>query len=63
MDIVAESATKFLKYLLLDVPPEALCSHDLGRPIQPEEWTEPSVKACLYLHLALLPLNQSMIHE
>ncbi|KAG0711695.1 Symplekin [Chionoecetes opilio] len=63
MDTVAESATTFLKYLLLDAPPDVLCSHDLGRPVQPGEWTEPSVKACLYLHLALLPLNQSMIHD
>lgn len=63
MEIVSESATKFLKYLLLEAPPEALCTHDLGRPVQPEEWTETSVKACLYLHLALLPLNQSMIHD
>lgn len=62
-EIVAQSATQFLKYLLLDAPPEALWSHDLGRPLQPMEWTESSVKACLYLYLALLPLNQSMIHE
>lgn len=62
-EIVAQSATQFLKYLLLDAPPEALWSHNLGRPLQPMEWTESSVKACLYLYLALLPLNQSMIHD
>ncbi|XP_071524729.1 symplekin isoform X1 [Panulirus ornatus] len=62
-EIVTEVATKYLKYLLLETPPDSLCTHNLGRPTQPSEWTEPTVKACLYLYLALLPLNQSMIHD
>ncbi|XP_042212842.1 symplekin-like [Homarus americanus] len=62
-DIVTEAAVKYLKYLYLEVPPESLCTHNLGRPHQPSEWTETTVKACLYLYLALLPLNQSLIHE
>lgn len=62
-EIVTEVATVYLKYLLLETPPDSLCSHNFGRPNEPNEWTEPLVKACLYLYLALLPLNQALIHE
>ncbi|XP_047473127.1 symplekin-like isoform X1 [Penaeus chinensis] len=62
-EIVTEVATVYLKYLLLETPPDSLCSHNFGRPNEPNEWTEPLVKACLYLYLALLPLNQALIHD
>ncbi|KAK4296500.1 hypothetical protein Pmani_031010 [Petrolisthes manimaculis] len=61
--IVAECAGQFLKYLLEKSPPEELCSQYLGRPPPIAEWTEATVKACLYLYLALLPLNQALIHD
>lgn len=61
--VVTEAAIKYLKYLYQDAPPESLCTHNLGRPNQPSEWTEATVKACLYIYLALLPLNQTLIHD
>lgn len=62
-EVVAECAGEFLRYLLQKSPPKELCSQHLGRPPPIKEWTEPTVKACLYLYLALLPLNQALIHE
>ncbi|CAL4059386.1 unnamed protein product, partial [Meganyctiphanes norvegica] len=62
-DVVMEVATDNLKHLLLEKPPEAIASHYLGRPTMPSEWTESAVKACLYLYLAILPLNQALIQE
>ncbi|XP_076061813.1 symplekin scaffold protein isoform X2 [Oratosquilla oratoria] len=60
---VTASAKSFLNMLLQPNPPESLRSHNLGRQVLPMEWTEPTVKACLFLYLALLPINQSIIHD
>lgn len=62
-EAVAQVATNYLKYLLLESPPEVLCLHELGRPNKEVEWAETSVKACLFLYLALLPMNQELIYE
>ncbi|KAJ9591457.1 hypothetical protein L9F63_002063 [Diploptera punctata] len=36
---------------------------DRGRPIRIDCWTEDIVKVCLYLYLALLPINEKLIKE
>ncbi|KAK7069039.1 hypothetical protein SK128_025268 [Halocaridina rubra] len=62
-NFVCQISAEYLKYLLLEVPPEVLCLHELGRPSQTSEWAETPVKACLFLYLALLPLNPELIYD
>lgn len=68
-----EYAVLYLSFLRLPHPPDVLFGAERGRtkpePMEPDEevpgvtWTEEAVRACLYLYLALLPLNEKLIHE
>lgn len=53
----------YLGFLKLPLPPDVLFGSDRGRPEKTDQWTEETIKACLYLLLALLPINEKMIHE
>lgn len=76
--IIEEYAMLYLSFLRLPSPPDVLFGPDRGRvkstiPViecrnatgeaTPIPWNEEAVRACLYLYLALLPLNEEMIHE
>ncbi|KAJ8308619.1 hypothetical protein KUTeg_013493, partial [Tegillarca granosa] len=57
-------ASKMLKNLLQEKPPPELFPNLKSRPAEiPQNWTEDSMKMCLYLYLGLLPSNQKLIHE
>ncbi|XP_072163939.1 symplekin-like [Diadema setosum] len=64
--IIEEFATSFLRKLLLPRPPAnvvlQLSSSEL-KAAASKGWTEETAKMCLYLYLALLPLNHKLIHE
>lgn len=63
---LAESIEKYalssLQQLLADHPPapEGL---DPDIEVAPGEWTDDTIKLCLYLYLALLPQNHKLFHE
>ena len=61
--IVEEYAILYLGFLRLTSPPEVLLGQARGRPERNTNWTEETIRACLYLYLSLLPLNQQLIHE
>ncbi|XP_014288732.1 symplekin isoform X2 [Halyomorpha halys] len=61
--VIEEYAIYYLGFLKLTKPPEALFGLHKGRPHLSEVWTDDSIKACLYLYLSLLPINQELIHE
>nr|CAD7203478.1 unnamed protein product [Timema douglasi] len=61
--IIEEYAIFYLSFLRLPQPPVLLFGPDRGRPNKSDSWSEDIVKACLYLYLALLPNNESLIHE
>lgn len=61
--IVEEYAILYLGFLRLRQPPDVLFGMDRGRPIKSDVWSEDIVKVCLYLYLALLPINEKLIHE
>lgn len=62
--IIEEYAVLYLSFLRLPQPPDVLFGEDHGRPHKGDGmWSEESAKACLYLYLVLLPVNQKLIHE
>nr|XP_054759257.1 symplekin-like [Lytechinus pictus] len=64
--LIEEFATSFLRKLLLSRPPAALvlCLADQEmQAVAAKAWTEETTKMCLYLYLALLPVNHKLIHE
>ncbi|KAL0272117.1 UNVERIFIED_CONTAM: hypothetical protein PYX00_005209 [Menopon gallinae] len=61
--IIEEYSAFYLGFLKLPLPPDVLFGSERGRPVKADAWTEESIKACLYLLMALLPLNEKMIHE
>nr|CAD7410338.1 unnamed protein product [Timema cristinae] len=61
--IIEEYAIFYLSFLRLPQPPVLLFGPDRGRPNKSDSWSEDIVKACLYLYLALLPNNESLIHD
>ncbi|XP_059481472.1 symplekin [Neocloeon triangulifer] len=61
--VIEDYAIFYLGFLRLAHPPEVIFGEDRGRPVTVKDWNENCVKACLYLYLSLLPLNESMIHE
>ncbi|CAB3359648.1 Hypothetical predicted protein [Cloeon dipterum] len=60
--VIEDYAIFYLGFLRLPNPPEVIFGEDRGRE-NTKDWNENCVKACLYLYLSLLPLNESMIHE
>ncbi|XP_068085676.1 symplekin isoform X2 [Anabrus simplex] len=61
--IIEEYAILYLSFLRLPQPPDVLFGADRGRPMKVEMWNEDIIKVCLYLYLALLPINEKLIHE
>jgi len=61
--IIEEYAIFYLGFLRLPQPPDVLFGIDRGRPIKSDAWNEDIVRVCLYLYLALLPINEKLIHE
>ncbi|XP_021916110.1 symplekin [Zootermopsis nevadensis] len=61
--IIEEYAIFYLGFLRLLQPPDVLFGVDRGRPIKVDAWNEDTVRVCLYLYLALLPVNEKLIHE
>lgn len=61
--IIEEYSVFYLGFLKLPLPPDVLFGIDRGRPEKADSWTEETIKACLYLLMALLPINEKMIHE
>ncbi|XP_046384169.1 symplekin [Ischnura elegans] len=61
--IIEEYAIFYLGFLRLPQPPVVLFGEDRGRPNIETQWSEDIVKVCLYLYLALLPINENLIHE
>lgn len=61
--VIEDYALMYLKFLLLDQPPALLCGLEKGRNELVTTWTEEIIKACLYLFLAILRLNEKLIHE
>ncbi|XP_054758403.2 symplekin-like [Lytechinus pictus] len=64
--LIEEFATSFLRKLLLSRPPASLvlCLADQEmQAVAAKAWTEETTKMCLYLYLALLPVNHKLIHE
>jgi symplekin len=61
--IVEEYAIFYLGFLRLQQPPEVLFGEERGRPVTVKEWSDNIVRACLYLYLSLLPINEILIHE
>lgn len=61
--IIEEYAILYLGFLRLLQPPDVLFGIDRGRPIKVDAWNEDTVRVCLYLYLALLPVNEKLIHE
>ncbi|KAK6625071.1 hypothetical protein RUM43_005362 [Polyplax serrata] len=62
-NIIEEYSVFYLGFLKLPLPPDVLFGNDRGRPEKTDAWTEETIKACLYLLMALLPINEKMIHE
>ena len=60
---IVHVARNHLHYFTEDNPPSDLIIDSLGRLEPTTEWTETSVKACLYLPLTILHIHQSLIHE
>lgn len=52
-----------MEYLCEPSPPEVLFGFNQGRLQASETWTEDISKACLEAYVALLPSNQSLIHD
>lgn len=61
--IIEDHAIVYLNYLEAPKPPAELFGQPKGRAHRTETWTEDLTKACLYLYLSLLPVNQELIHE
>ncbi|PSN37455.1 hypothetical protein C0J52_11700 [Blattella germanica] len=61
--IIEEYAIFYLGFLRLPQPPDVLFGVERGRPVRMDSWNEDIVKVCLYLYLALLPINEKLIHE
>ncbi|XP_069686908.1 symplekin isoform X2 [Periplaneta americana] len=61
--IIEEYAIFYLGFLRLPQPPDVLFGMDRGRPVKIDMWNEDIVRVCLYLYLALLPINENLIHE
>ncbi|XP_783721.4 symplekin [Strongylocentrotus purpuratus] len=64
--LIEEFATSFLRKLLLNRPPATLVLRLADQEMQAtaaKAWTEETAKMCLYLYLALLPINHKLIHE
>ncbi|KAL1131946.1 hypothetical protein AAG570_011557, partial [Ranatra chinensis] len=61
--IIEEYAVLYLKFLCLSQPPDVLFGQDKGRLFKQENWNDDGIKACLYLYVALLPINQELVHE
>ena len=62
--IIREYARDHLHFLLQATPPSLLTGPEKGRPEAAEPvWTEETIKACLYLFLAVLCRDQQLIHE
>ncbi|CAH0768020.1 unnamed protein product [Bemisia tabaci] len=62
-NIIEEYAVFYLGFLKLPQPPDVIFGADKGRPLSTETWTEEAAKVCLYLYLALVALNEELIHE
>ncbi|PIK41387.1 putative symplekin [Apostichopus japonicus] len=65
-EVIQDFAKQSLGYLLNEKPPLAVIqqlSLDLKAKAAQEGWFEDLIKLCLYLFLALLPVNHKLIHE
>lgn len=62
-NVIEQHAIHYLGFLTQLNPPEALFGMSKGRAQKQDNWTDDSIKACLYLYLSLLPINQGLIHE
>ncbi|NXF93467.1 SYMPK protein, partial [Eubucco bourcierii] len=61
-DYVEKFALNYLQLLVHPNPPSVLFGADKDTEVA-APWTEETIKQCLYLYLALLPLNHKLIHE
>ncbi|XP_044172549.1 symplekin-like [Acropora millepora] len=61
-EYIEKYALESLQQLLADHPP-APVGQDPDEVIAPGEWSDDSIKLCLYLYLALLPQNHKLFHE
>ncbi|KAK3093871.1 hypothetical protein FSP39_021289 [Pinctada imbricata] len=60
---IEQYASRMLKDLLLPSPPEELVPpNPVVKTENPAEWSEETIKMCLYLYLGLLPSNHALIH-
>ncbi|KAJ8044750.1 Symplekin [Holothuria leucospilota] len=65
-DVIQDFAKQSLSYLLNEKPPLAVIqqmSPQLKVQAAKEGWFEDLIKLCLYLFLALLPVNHKLIHD
>uniref|UniRef100_T1JDS4 F-box domain-containing protein n=1 Tax=Strigamia maritima TaxID=126957 RepID=T1JDS4_STRMM len=60
---IEQYGLQYLKLLLLSEPPPSLFVESRGLPTTATQWTEEITKLCLYLYLALLPVNHKLIHD
>ena len=51
-----------MKYLTLTTPPVNLLCETIDENMENVQWTEETIKTCLYLYLDLMPSNHSLIH-
>ncbi|XP_064900323.1 LOW QUALITY PROTEIN: symplekin [Columba livia] len=61
-EYVEKFAFNYLQLLVHPNPPSVLFGADKDTEVA-APWTEETIKQCLYLYLALLPLNHKLIHE
>lgn len=62
-ETVVSCGQQQLHHLVLPQPPSELFTEHLGRLHEQKEWDERTVRACLHLPLAILPLHQALIHD
>ncbi|XP_051631188.1 symplekin-like isoform X15 [Manacus candei] len=61
-EYVEKFALNYLQLLVHPNPPSVLFGADKDTEVA-APWTEETIRQCLYLYLALLPLNHKLIHE
>lgn len=60
---IEKFAIEYLQMLQQPKPPHTLFGKNAGRQIKLEIWSDELNRVCLCLYLALLPYNESLIHE
>lgn len=62
-EYIEKYAMDYLEMLQLSKPPEILFGESTGRLTTSNTWTDDLNRVCLTLYLALLPYNETLIHE